>query len=132
MEPPSGSVRAEAGGQAPQRKQELTREQAERFSRFWQCYPRKVAKGEARKAWRQIDPDDELTERICSALDLARQTEQWRREGGRFIPHPATWLRREGWEDQLEPEVECLGTGESERVSATITNLQELFGGPHG
>ena len=105
----------------------------ERFERFWAAYPRRVAKGEARKAWRQLAPDDALTERICRALETARGTEQWRREAGRFIPHPATWLRREGWEDQHVPEVAPLASGVgSERMRATITNLENLFGGKHG
>ncbi|QIT54104.1 helix-turn-helix domain-containing protein [Aquisalimonas sp. 2447] len=111
----------------------LSGSDTQRFERFWSAYPRKVAKGEARKAWRQIGPDDGLTERICRALAVARESEQWRRDAGRFIPYPATWLRREGWEDQHIAEVAPLPAGAgSERVRATITNLEDLFGGRHG
>ncbi|MDZ7808976.1 MAG: hypothetical protein U5L11_01065 [Arhodomonas sp.] len=67
-------------------------------------------------------------------MEIARHTEQWRRDGGRYIPHPATWLRREGWEDQHEPEIAPLRRGgrESERIGDAITNLRDLFGGSHG
>jgi hypothetical protein len=30
-------------------------------------------------------------------------SEQWRRDDGRFIPHPATWLNQRRWEDEAEP-----------------------------
>ena len=31
------------------------------------------------------------------------RTEQWQRDKGRFIPHPATFLNGRRWEDVLDP-----------------------------
>ena len=72
------------------------------FETFWKSYPRKVAKAEARKAWEQtkrIRPD---TETLIKAVLNHCKTEQWMKSGGAFIPYPATWLRGERWEDELE------------------------------
>ncbi|TQF00199.1 MAG: helix-turn-helix domain-containing protein [Spiribacter salinus] len=114
----------------------LSQEQQARFTRFWSVYPRRVAKREAEKAWRALDPDDRLTDRICAAVERARQSEQWRRDGGRYIPHPATWLRRGSWEDEdeirIEPLVDERRGRDGERVDGTVTALQSLFGGPDG
>jgi hypothetical protein len=74
----------------------------EEFEKFWKTYPRKVSKAEARKAWAQtakIRPD---TDTIIKAVLAACRTEQWMRGGGQFIPHAATWLRGERWEDEHE------------------------------
>lgn len=73
------------------------------FEDFWKAYPRKVGKGDAKRAWRKIRPDAELTKTMIETLQKMARCEQWSRDGGQFIPHPATWLNREGWED--EPEI---------------------------
>lgn len=102
----------------------------EGFARFWQAYPRKRSKGDAWKAWRALAPCPGLVQRLIAALGQARQSEDWRREGGRFIPYPATWLRARGWEDEFEVGVEPLAEqgGESRKFQGTVTALRALFG----
>lgn len=74
------------------------------FAAFWSVYPRKVAKGDAEKAWAAIKPDATLAASIVSAVSRQLSCEQWTKDAGQFIPHPATWLNRKGWED--EPDVQ--------------------------
>lgn len=76
------------------------------FERFWEAYPRKVSKGRAQRAFDKLKPDEHLLQTILAALDQARLTPGWTRDGGRFIPYPATWLNDRGWEDELEPATE--------------------------
>ncbi len=71
----------------------------ERFDLFWAAYPKKQNKGGAKKSWSKIKPTAELFEKIMAALELAKQSEQWRKDNGQFIPYPATWLNGERWED---------------------------------
>jgi hypothetical protein len=78
------------------------------FDNFWKHYPRKVAKADARKAWKQTEQIRPPTDEIIKAIALAARTEQWMRGGGQFIPYAATWLRGERWADEYEvilPEV---------------------------
>ena len=75
--------------------------QERRFAAFWEAYPKKVGKKEARKAWKKVKPDAALHERILHAVDTAKGCDQWRREGGRYIPNPATWLNQGRWDDEL-------------------------------
>jgi hypothetical protein len=70
------------------------------FDRFWAAYPRKVGKGEARKVWMRLRPSVSLVEKMLKTLAWQAETEQWRRDDGQFIPHPATWLRQERWDDE--------------------------------
>jgi hypothetical protein len=37
---------------------------------------------------------------MCAAIERAKTSEQWRKDGGQFIPHASTWLRAKGWEDE--------------------------------
>lgn len=70
------------------------------FTIFWANYPRRVAKKEARKAWAQLKPDTALFDRIIEALQWQCESEQWTKDGGKWIPHAASWLRGERWEDE--------------------------------
>lgn len=70
------------------------------FDIFWRHYPRRVAKKEARKAWQQLKPDAETVERIVQALEWQVRQPTWLKDGGQFIPYPATWLRAERWDDE--------------------------------
>lgn len=71
-----------------------------RFDGFWSDYPRKEAKAEARKAWKKLSPTEALSMRISQALAWQRESADWLREGGKFIPHPATYLNNRRWEDE--------------------------------
>lgn len=75
------------------------------FENFWQYYPKKKSKGDAYKAWKALNPDNDIIMEIIGALELQRGSPAWVKDGGQFIPHPATWLRARGWEDEIETEV---------------------------
>ena len=69
------------------------------FQEFWNVWPKRCAKADARKAWAQTkDIRPELTN-LLSAVKAACKTEAWMKDGGKYIPHPATWLRGERWDD---------------------------------
>lgn len=71
------------------------------FARFWSAYPRKEAKQNALRAFEKINPDEELLSLMLEAIEKQKRSEQWQEDGGRFIPHPTTWLNGRRWEDQL-------------------------------
>lgn len=71
------------------------------FARFWGEYPKRKNKGDALKAWKAIK-DDALKEKIIQSLIRQKVNDpQWKKDGGQFIPYPATWLRAMGWEDDV-------------------------------
>lgn len=72
------------------------------FDRFWGAYPRKVSKADARKAFAKLNPDTELVEAMLRALDWQKRLPEWTKDGGQFIPYPATWLNARRWEDEPE------------------------------
>lgn len=70
------------------------------FDRFWAAYPRHEAKAKAAQAFARIRPDESLLGVMLAAIQRQRETDQWRRDGGVFIPHPTTWLNGRRWEDE--------------------------------
>lgn len=82
----------------PERVPKYTQE----FERFWGEYPRKIGKGEAFSAWQKRRFSLETQERIMGAVSAAKLSFDWKKEGGKFIPHPATWLNGARWDDELK------------------------------
>jgi len=70
------------------------------FDEFWNVYPRKTGKKAARRAWDKASDRPPLQE-ILQTISLAKQSEQWRKDSGMFIPHPATWLNQGRWDDEV-------------------------------
>lgn len=96
----------------------------ERFEAFWGAYPRKVGKGAAEKAWGKIRPSQKLLAEMLEAIDRAKRSEQWQREGGKYIPNPATWLNQRRWEDELPPNPS--GPGGSGKAPEIITHEDDV------
>ena len=92
------------------------------FEAFWSAWPRKVAKAEARKAWAQTSRVRPDLQTILTAILAASATEQWMRGNGQFIPHAATWLRGERWED--EHEVRLAGVVNEKPWHETSTGIE--------
>ena len=72
------------------------------FDTFWKAYPKRVAKGDARKAWTQTQNIRPALPDLLAAIEAQAKSDQWRKNDGQFIPYPATWLRGERWEDELK------------------------------
>ena len=75
------------------------------FNKFWIAYPKHMAKQSAVKAFEKLKPDEKLLEAMLKAIEMQRESKQWEKDGGAFIPYPATWLNQRRWEDEL-PQVE--------------------------
>ena len=74
------------------------------FALFWQEYPRKAAKAAALKAWQKLNPSPDLVERILAHVRDHKRSPDWIKDGGQFVPHPATFLNGRRWEDDIPPD----------------------------
>lgn len=74
------------------------------FETFWKIYPRKVAKKKALQVWNKIKFDPDTLKQILAAVAYQGKSDQWRKDDGKFIPHPATWLNAERWNDETKKE----------------------------
>jgi hypothetical protein len=71
----------------------------EQFNQFWQAYPKRKAKADAEKAWLKVKP--ECVPLIMAAVEVNKRTNDWLKDGGKFIPYPASWLNARRWEDEV-------------------------------
>jgi len=73
----------------------------ESFNEFWDVYPKHLQKGEARKAF--FKAVNRLGDASVILEGARRMAADPNLPVKQFIPYPATWLNREGWEDEPFP-----------------------------
>lgn len=112
--PPSGG-RGEGDGPALE----------EGFRAFWQAYPRQIGKPEAQQEWAALCPDVALREVIQQAVRVHKQSAQWARDGGRYIPAPARWLKEKRWEDTPAPAQPHAGYDMEQLEELSVFSLPE-------
>lgn len=71
------------------------------FPKFWKLYPNKKGKAAAEKAWKKLKVTDDVFSLIAQGLAKQCASQAWTKDGGQFIPHPATWLNGKRWEDEI-------------------------------
>lgn len=74
----------------------------EGFEEFWKAYPKKVNKKEAQLRYDKIETPLPV---LLEAIEKQKNTEQWLKDDGKFIPYPSSWLNQERWNDEIK-EVE--------------------------
>ena len=72
------------------------------FERFWAAYPRKVGKQAAKKSFERVKVP---LETLLAAIERQKGSDQWTKNNGQFIPHPATWLNQGRWDDEIQVDV---------------------------
>lgn len=70
------------------------------FATFWKLYPRKVGKAAAEKKFETKCKDQDTFERIIASVG-DHIVSAWNLKEMNFIPHAATWLNQERWNDEV-------------------------------
>ena len=97
-----GQSQAEANTKPSKRKKASAKEDydLEGFDAFYAAYPRHEGKAAALKAWNKLKPDIVLQTKMGEALNAQKQSQQWQKNNGQYIPMPSTWLNGRRWEDE--------------------------------
>lgn len=69
------------------------------FELFWKSYPRKIGKGAAKSAFEKAVKKTDAPRILEVVFDYANKADL---PDIQFIPHPATWLNQERWDDDLD------------------------------
>ena len=87
----------------------------EGWEAFKNAYPNKSSMSEGRKAWNKLNPNAELRAVIMASVLKQSASDRW--QDPQYVPHPATWLRGERWNDQLPV---ALGAAQSQAARVCI------------
>ena len=67
------------------------------FEIFWTNYPRKTNKEDAKIAWLKTKPDLSI---VLQALEWQKESDQWFKNGGQYIPSPLNYIMKHRWTDE--------------------------------
>ena len=85
------------------------------FESFWESYPKKKSKEQAKKAFNKNFKDMPPIEELLNKIQMLSMTKDWAKEKGQFIPYPATWINAHGWNDEVN-------LSDSEKATAIVKN----------
>lgn len=92
-----GTARADSLNLIPETLKPMRSEIMDDFDIFYQSYPKKVGKDKAKESWKKKRPPLDI---VLQALQWQIQSEDWKKESGKYIPHPATYLNQGRWQDE--------------------------------
>ena len=85
-------------------KNKLSKNLSELFEKFYKNYPKKKGKERAYRWFKTHKPNEELVDKMIEATNQQKETFDWKKQNGKYIPHPATWLNGGNWENEIRPE----------------------------
>jgi len=108
---------------AARAKRVLEGDLKDRFDRFWQVYPRKVDKQDARDAFARLTPDEALLATMIESIRRSTAAGLW--TDVKYVKHASTWLNGACWEDEVQCEYDATAI---EVISAYNAALGEQLG----
>ena len=95
------------------------------FELFWEAYPKKVGKDKAKESWKKASKVEISV--ILSAIEQQKQSVQWQKDNGQYIPNPATWLNQGRWQDEITPVTGYVDGCNRAMDSDEIAAIQRMF-----
>lgn len=92
------------------------------FDAFWKLYPRKVNKKKAKDKFFRICKDENTFNAIMRGLKKQMKSVEWQNDGGKYIPHPTTWLNGERWQDEVNETSDDVDSNDMNAIA------DEIFG----
>ncbi len=95
------------------------------FDLLWEACAKKIGKGTALKAYLKAKKDGRLQEisAVVSKLEALQKTDDWAKDGRKYQPHLATWLNRDGWDDEAPVEVKDEAGEDADLFDAILTRF---------
>lgn len=76
------------------------------FDRFWSAWPKSIRKGgkaSCKTRWAK-GYYETCADQIIKHVEWMKTTDQWRKDGGAFIPAPLVYLNQQRWDGAEIPE----------------------------
>lgn len=83
----------------PNGKAAMTAQMQDRFERFYAAYPRKTDRKDAEKAFVRISPSEDLLAEMLAAIERGKAAGLF--ADRKYVKHPATWLNKGSWMDEV-------------------------------
>jgi hypothetical protein len=89
------------------------------FEQWWTEYPKKRSKEAAFKTWKKVKSKLPPLDKHIEIVKNWSMTDDWKKEGGQFIPYPQKWLSEGKWMDEvtiIQPSINPHAVALAERL----------------
>lgn len=93
------SIQMHANADKTKNKNKDKTKKEDEFNLFWSAYPKKKSKADAFKVWSKLNPP---LDKVLDAINKQKQSADWIKENGQYIPYPSKWLNGMCWEDEVQ------------------------------
>lgn len=76
------------------------------FELFWSAYPNKKSRKTAFEKFKRIDFKKTSFESIMISLEKQKQSSDWIKNSGQYVPMGSTWIFNERWTDEIQAPVQ--------------------------
>ena len=121
----SNPIRIQSESKSESKSENSARED---FEKFWSAYPRKA--GNKQKAFEAFKKAGVSLDILLAAIENQKQSAQWSKDNGQFIPHPTTWLNGKRWEDQLSVDRAGYVNGQRQLDNDEIEAIRRMMDTP--
>jgi hypothetical protein len=95
------------------------------FDKFWSAWPkhpRKGAKSKCQQVWNKSYCES-CADQILKHIAWMLTTDQWRKDGGAFIPAPLVYLNQQRWDGAEIPE--SFGKKPEQIIDPALVKIQQ-------
>ena len=96
------------------------------FELFYDIYPKKVDKADAKKVWNRLKPDQALFDIIRDSISRQLGSGNWSLSEKNYIPGPAKYLRQEKWNDEIIPRGNNNGQSGYQQSNQPISEVERV------
>lgn len=84
-------------------QKEFKKEIEDLFTDFWKVYPNRVGKSKALSSWKNTIKTSEQAQLVINHVKTRAVFDaQWIKDGGQYVPLPATFINQQRWEDEYK------------------------------
>ncbi|MEA4869924.1 MAG: hypothetical protein VB062_04720 [Christensenella sp.] len=73
------------------------------FETFWKAYPKKKSRDAAKRAFEKLarSKSAPTIDKLIGSVSEHLNTPEWKKDGGQYIPYPATYLNAGSYDDEI-------------------------------
>jgi hypothetical protein len=94
--------RRPAGDHIQEHKNKRINTYSPEFEQFYAAYPKKRDPDRAWKSWKSRNGSRPEVSILISAINRQKESADWKKENGKYIPYPSTWLNAGAWNNEIE------------------------------
>ncbi|MGD9276284.1 MAG: hypothetical protein PVJ67_03875 [Candidatus Pacearchaeota archaeon] len=99
-----------------------------KFDKFYAVYPLHKSKEGALKAFAQINPDNDLLDKILIGVENYKQEIIFMNIDKKYIKHPSTWLNQKCWLDEIDLTQQQSQQKKLTNQQQFVANLKKIAG----